>query len=209
MSAPLNIAIVEDNHHIRKGLIDLLSSDNRFRVVAQYENGEMAVEGIPVMIPDLVIMDIEMPGMKGTECVAILKKKCPTTQFMMFTVFEESEHVFKALQSGASGYLLKTASSDEIIEALIELKSGGSPMSPLIARKVVMSFQKNPTTAHAEVLSDREKEILQHLSEGLLYKEIGDKLGISLGTVKQHLHRIYEKLHVNNKTEAINKVFRS
>lgn len=205
----LNIAIVEDNHSIRKNLVEMILHEKAFRLLGEFSNAEEAMDTIPHLMLELVIMDIELPGISGIECVAKLKSLCPKTQFMMFTVFEESEHVFDALSAGAGGYMLKTSSEEEIIAALNELHEGGSPMSPLIARKVVASFQKQKQEAkHVESLNARELEILQLLSEGLLYKEISVKIDISIGSVKQHLHRIYEKLHVNNKTEAINKVFK-
>ncbi len=205
----LNIAIVEDNHAIRKNLVELILHEKSFRLLGEFSNAEEACDTIPHLMLELVMMDIELPGMSGIDCVAKLKPLCPKTQFMMFTVFEESEQVFNALSAGASGYILKTSSEEEIIAALNELHAGGSPMSPLIARKVVTIFQKQKKEMkEVESLSSREKEILQLLAEGLLYKEIGDKLNITLGTVKQHLHRVYEKLHVNNRTEAINKVFK-
>jgi len=155
-----------------------------------------------------VIMDINLPGMSGIECIRQVKKKVPRTQFMMFTVYENDEKVFEALKAGASGYLLKNTGLLQLIEALKELYNGGSPMSANIARKLVNIFQEEhadeePTTG----LSKRENEILQLLSKGLLYKEIADKLGISTGTVRQHIHKIYEKLHVQNRTEAINKAY--
>lgn len=208
-SEQIHIALVEDNHSIRQNLRQLLESDRDFLLLAEYSNAEDALTHIPDIQPMLVVMDIDLPGMSGIECVSKLKSLCPGTQFMMFTVFEESEQVFQALESGANGYLVKTSSSEEIITALKELHQGGSPMSPLIARKVVSSFRKKTITSNDESsLSKREFELLQLVSEGLLYKEIAETLGITLGTVKQHLHRIYEKLHVNNKTEAINRVFK-
>lgn len=209
MDNRLNIAIVEDNHQIRKNLVEMILNEKTFRLLGEFSNAEEAFDTIPHLMLDIVIMDIELPGMSGIDCVAKLKPLCPKTQFMMFTVFEESEQVFNALSAGASGYMLKTSSEEEIIEGVKELQAGGSPMSPLIARKVVASFQKQKQEMkEVESLSAREVEILQLLAEGMLYKEIGDKLSVTLGTVKQHLHRVYEKLHVNNKTEAINKVFR-
>ncbi len=187
----------------------MILHEKAFRLLGEFSNAEEALDTIPHLMLELVIMDIELPGISGIECVAKLKSLCPKTQFMMFTVFEESEHVFDALSAGAGGYMLKTSSEEEIIAALNELHEGGSPMSPLIARKVVASFQKQKQEAkHVESLTARELEILQLLSEGLLYKEISVKIEISIGSVKQHLHRIYEKLHVNNRTEAINKVFK-
>ena len=205
----IKIAIVDDNHAIRENLIGMIVRDSDFQLLGEFSNGEDALESIPEMMLNLVVMDIELPGMSGIECVAKLKAMRPSIQFMMFTVFEESDQVFDALTAGASGYILKTASEEEILSALKELNQGGSPMSPLIARKVVSSFRRKKNDLNpANALSTREMEILELLSQGLLYKEIADKLEISLGTVKQHLHHVYEKLQVTNKTEAINRVFR-
>lgn len=205
----INIAIVEDNHHIRKNLVEMLLGSGDFRLLGEFSNGEEALDTIPHLKPHLVIMDIGLPGITGIECVSRLKPVCMKTQFMMFTVFEESDQVFEALGAGATGYMLKTSSEEELLDALRELNAGGAPMSPLIARKVVAGFQKQKQEMKTvEALSPREQEILQLLSEGRLYKEIADQIGTTLGMVKQHLHRIYEKLHVNNRTEAINKVFK-
>ncbi len=153
-------------------------------------------------------MDINLPGMSGVECIEKLKAKSPEIQFMMFTIYEDSEQVFDALSAGASGYLLKKTKPEKIIEAIKELHEGGAPMTAGIARRVVGSFQKQAhTSSEKSKLSARENEVLHFLAKGLLYKEIGTKLGISFGTVRQHIHKIYEKLHVQNKTEAINKVY--
>ena len=163
---------------------------------------------IPKLKPDIVIMDINLPGMNGIECIRQVKSKVPFTQFMMFTVYENDEKVFEALKAGASGYLLKNTGLVQLIEALKELHTGGSPMSANIARKLVSVFRNNQKeTTSAEVLSKRENEILLLLSRGLLYKEIADQLSISTNTVRQHIHNIYEKLHVQNRTEALNKVY--
>jgi DNA-binding NarL/FixJ family response regulator len=154
-------------------------------------------------------MDINLPGMSGIDCIKLVKPQCADTQFMIFTIYENDENIFNALEAGASGYLLKKSSMPQIAEALKELSHGGSPMSAQIARRLVQRYQKDNNPAQEdEGLSSREKEIIQLLSTGLLYKEIADRLGITTGTVKQHIHRIYEKLHVSNKTEAINKVFK-
>jgi DNA-binding NarL/FixJ family response regulator len=153
-------------------------------------------------------MDINLPGMNGIECIREIKTKVPRTQFMMFTVYENDEKVFEALKAGASGYLLKNTGLVQLIEALQELHNGGSPMSANIARKLVTVFrEKENGEIPVEALSKRETEILQLLSKGLLYKEIADQLSISVSTVRQHIHKIYEKLHVQNRTEAINKAF--
>ena len=163
---------------------------------------------LPQLNPDIVIMDINLPGMSGIEFIKLIKKKITATQFMMFTVYENDEKVFEALKAGASGYLLKNTGLLQLIAALKELYNGGSPMSANIARKLVNLFQdEHIDEVPASGLSKRENEILLLLSKGLLYKEIADQLGISVGTVRQHIHKIYEKLHVQNRTEALNKAF--
>jgi DNA-binding NarL/FixJ family response regulator len=157
-----------------------------------------------------VVVDINLPGMSGIECVRQVKRLEPKIQFMMFTVYESNDQVFDALKAGASGYLLKKTAPQQIIESIKELHAGGSPMSAAIARKLVSVFNEQNNQAPARndaVLSPREKEILQLVAKGLLYKEIADQLGISFHTVRQHIGTIYEKLHVHNKTEAINKVY--
>ncbi|MBL7943039.1 MAG: response regulator transcription factor [Flavobacteriales bacterium] len=202
------VAIVEDTEQIRQHLIEVVMHEPGFRLCGIFSNAEEAMVTIPELKPGVVLMDIGLPGKSGIECVRKLKPQLPATQFLMFTVFEETDQVFDALSAGASGYLLKTAGADEIVSAINDLYEGGSPMSPIIARKVVASFQKIPKGGDHEVLTPKEMEILQLLSQGYLYKEIGEKLHMSLGMVKQQLHKVYERLHVNNRTEAINKVFR-
>lgn len=206
----ITLAIVEDLDEVREGLKNFLALGHDFKVLGTYKSGEEAAEAIPLLQPDIVIMDINLPGMSGIECVRIIRKLNIPTQFMMFTVYENDEKVFEALKAGASGYLLKNTSLIQIIEALKELYQGGSPMSANIARKLVRNFQeqtKQETPTNITPLSNRENETLHLLSQGLLYKEIADKLGISTSTVRQHIHRIYEKLHVQNRTEAINKAY--
>jgi DNA-binding NarL/FixJ family response regulator len=205
---PITIVIVEDLEEVRGGLRQIISADPQFKVVASFADAETAAENLIALEVDIVIMDINLPGMNGIDCIKFLKEKCPGTQFMMFTVYENNEQVFDALHAGASGYLLKKSSPEKIKESLIELHNGGSPMSANIARKVVGALQKPfEPTASSSLVSRRENEVLQLLSQGLLYKEIGDKLNISTGTVRQHIHKIYEKLHVQNRTEALNKAF--
>lgn len=206
----ITLVIVEDLDEVRDGLKNFIALNPEFKVLDTFKTAEEAAYEIPKQKPDIVIMDINLPGMNGIDCIKEIKNKVPATQFMMFTVYENDEKVFEALKAGASGYLLKNSGLLNIIEALRELYSGGSPMSPNIARKLVKVFQDqdvqdNDTTA---LLSERENEILQQLSKGLLYKEIADHLHISTSTVRQHIHKIYEKLHVQNRTEAINKAFR-
>jgi DNA-binding NarL/FixJ family response regulator len=204
----ISIAIVEDLDVVRTGLKDFISLSTEFLVVGAFKTGEEAFEHLPEIKPDIVIMDINLPGMNGIECIRLVKDKSPSTQFMMFTVYENDDKVFEALKAGASGYLLKNTGLLQIAESIKELHEGGSPMSANIARKMVNLFRdsekKNP---FLDLLSNREKEILQLLAKGLLYKEIAEQLHITTGTVRIHIHKIYEKLHVQNRTEAINKAF--
>lgn len=206
----ITLAIVEDLDEVREGLKQFISLSPDFKVLDTYKTAEEALFDLPKIAPDIVIMDISLPGMNGIDCIKQVKSKTPRTQFMMFTVYENDEKVFEALKAGASGYLLKNTGLIHMIEALKELHEGGSPMSSNIARKLVSMFrgEEKEESAHIEALSNRENEILQLLAKGLLYKEIADTLAISTGTVRQHIHKIYEKLHVQNRTEAINKAFR-
>jgi DNA-binding NarL/FixJ family response regulator len=204
----ITLAIVEDLDEVRDGLKNFISLSQDFKVLDIFKTAEDAVVGLPKLKPDIVIMDISLPGMNGIECIRQVKDKSPGTQFMMFTVYENDEKVFEALKAGASGYLLKNTGLVQLIESLKELYNGGSPMSANIARKLVTLFRNQKTeTTNLEILSNRENEILQLLAKGLLYKEIADQLSISVSTVRQHIHHIYEKLHVQNRTEAINKAF--
>jgi DNA-binding NarL/FixJ family response regulator len=204
----ITLAIVEDLDEVREGLRQFISLSPDFKVLDTYKTAEEAVLDIPLKKPDIAIMDISLPGMNGIECIREIKNKVPQTQFMMFTVYENDEKVFEALKAGASGYLLKNTGLVQMIEALKELYGGGSPMSANIARKLVKVFHdQEKNSPVVEVLSNRENEILQLLAKGLLYKEISDQLHISTNTVRQHIHKIYEKLHVQNRTEAINKAF--
>jgi len=208
--APIKVCIVEDLKEVRDGIISLLTLDERFEVLCGYENAETATEELPAWQPDIVIMDINLSGMTGIECIKKVKAICPNTQFIMFTIFEDDEKVFEALSAGASGYLLKKTPVGKIVDALAELHEGGSPMSTQIARKVIQSLQKhNESAEESKLLTNKEHEVLHLLSQGHLYKEIAVKLNISISTVKKHLHNIYQKLHVNNRTEAINKIYHS
>jgi DNA-binding NarL/FixJ family response regulator len=204
----ISLAIVEDLDEVRDGLKNFISLSQDFKILDTFKTAEEALYDIPKLKPDIVIMDINLPGMNGIECIRQVKDKSPATQFMMFTVYENDEKVFEALKAGASGYLLKNTGLVQLIESLKELYNGGSPMSANIARKLVTVFRSKETNTEAlAVLSNRENEILQLLSKGLLYKEIAEQLHISTSTVRQHIHHIYEKLHVQNRTEAINKAF--
>jgi DNA-binding NarL/FixJ family response regulator len=204
----ISIVIVEDLDEVRNGLKSFLALSDGFAVLDTFKTAEEAVQDIPKLQPDIVIMDISLPGMNGIECIRQVKNRSPKTQFMMFTVYENDEKVFEALKAGASGYLLKNTRLVQLTESLKELQDGGSPMSANIARKLVSVFREKEINAEqVTALSNRENEILLLLSKGLLYKEIAEKLAIATNTVRQHIHKIYEKLHVQNRTEALNKAF--
>jgi len=204
----ITLAIVEDLDEVRDGLKNFIALSNDFKILDTFKTAEEALHELPKLKPDIVIMDINLPGINGIDCIRLVKDKSPATQFMMFTVYENDEKVFEALKAGASGYLLKNTGLVQLIESLKELYNGGSPMSANIARKLVTVFRNQERDAALlEALSNRENEILQLLTKGLLYKEIAEQLSISISTVRQHIHHIYEKLHVQNRTEAINKAF--
>ena len=205
----IKLVIVEDLEEVTEGLSEFIRLDPALQLLSTFRTAEAAVLELPLLKPDIVIMDINLPGITGIECIRQVKKTGIPMQFMMFTVYENNDQVFEALKAGASGYLLKKTAPLQIIEAVKELYQGGSPMSTTIARKLVTIFQEQQTCVNAEatVLTTREKEVLEHLAKGMLYKEIADQLGISFHTVRQHIGKIYEKLHVQNKTEAINKVY--
>lgn len=198
------VSIVEDIPEIREGMRFLVNQTPGFQCLSAYDNAEEALKGLSDAPPDLAVMDIALPGGTGIECIRSLRAAGSRIQFMVFTIYEDSDQVFEALTAGASGYLLKNSPPDKIIAALKELYDGGSPMSTSIARKVVHSFRPS---GDQQKLSAREMEVLRLLAKGLLYKEIAEQLHISTGTVRQHIHNIYEKLHVDNRTEAINKAF--
>jgi RNA polymerase sigma factor (sigma-70 family) len=206
---PITVSIVEDNDKLRETLTRVLNRADGFSCVSQYANAEDALKDLPQIKPDVVLMDINLPGMNGVRCVQQLKKILPEIQVMMLTVYEDTESIFNALAAGANGYMLKRTSSKELLEAIREVQRGGSPMTMHIARKVVQSFQRTAATAAAtENLSDREQQVLDLLSQGLMYKEIADKLGISYETVHTYIRRIYEKLQVRTRTEAVAKFLR-
>jgi DNA-binding NarL/FixJ family response regulator len=201
------IAIVEDNNDIRETLRILINGADGFLCTKVFVSAEEFIDSLTHLDADIILMDINLPGKSGIECIKEVKNKLPSTQFMMFTVYDDDEHIFNALASGASGYILKHTSPAQIIEALKELHNGGSPMSPDIARRVVTYFQRSKIAKDAALLTPREMEILTLLSQGLFYKEIAEKLSVAVDTIKKHLHHVYEKLHVQNRTEAINKIF--
>jgi DNA-binding NarL/FixJ family response regulator len=206
---PITVSIVEDNDQLRGTLARVIGRAEGFQCLSQYPNAEAALEAIPGERPNVVLMDINLPGMNGVECVRRLKPLAPQTQVVMLTVYEDTENIFNALAAGAAGYLLKRTKSAELLEAIRDVIKGGSPMTTHIARKVVQSFQRAGASLQAtENLSQREQEVLDCLSQGFLYKEIAEKLGISYETVHTYIRRIYEKLQVRTRTEAVAKFLR-
>jgi DNA-binding NarL/FixJ family response regulator len=206
---PINVSIVEDSDKFRETLARILNRSEGFRCISQYPNAEDALKALPQDKPEVVLMDINLPGMNGVECVRQLKQAMPGVQVMMLTVYEDTENIFNALAAGATGYMLKRTSRDELLEAIKEVHRGGSPMTTHIARKVVLSFQRAaPAASPTENLSPREQEVLDCLAKGFLYKEIAEKLSISYETVHTYIRRIYEKLQVRTRTEAVAKFLR-
>lgn len=205
---PITCALVEDDNKTRKSLAELLSGENSVCCVGTYPDGETAVREIPLIKPGVALVDINLPGMSGIECVERLKKLLPKLQVLMLTKYEESDLIFSSLRAGASGYLLKKMLTVELISAIEQVYAGGSPMTMQIARKVVEHFNqiKSPP-AGLEKLTPREHEVLALLAKGFLYKEISDQLGISQHTFRTHQRAIYEKLHVHSRTEATVKYF--
>ncbi len=201
----IKVAIVDDLDSIREKLTKLINGTPGFKVVITYFNAVQAIADIYKHDLDIVLMDISMPGLNGIDAVMILKDKMPLTQFMMITVHDDDENIFNALKAGASGYMLKNTPDDKIIEYLLELKNGGSPMSTEIARRVVRSFRQ-PASNEIEILTNREREIVELLCKNYSYKEIAEQLYISRETVKKHIKNIYEKLHVQDKFEVLQKL---
>jgi len=207
---PITVSIVEDNEKLRTTLARMLDRADGFKCLSHYGSAEDALKGLPQDAPDVVLMDINLPGMNGVECVQQLKQIRPESQIVMLTAYEDTENIFNALAAGATGYLLKRTPRAEILEAIREVRTGGSPMTAHIARKVVQSFQRPdaPPQPAENNLSPREQEVLDCLSKGFLYKEIAEKLGISYETVHTYIRRIYEKLQVRTRTEAVAKFLR-
>lgn len=202
----IKVAIVEDNDQFRKALETIITQEKDTELLGSYTSAEKALSALEQAPPDVAIVDISLPGMKGTELIVRLKDKLRHTLFMVCTIHDDNDTIFEALKCGAAGYILKDPiTAVEITKAIRDLYNGGSPMSPFIARKVIGTFQKPVINDVNALLSQREKEVLELVSQGLLYKEIALRLTISAETVKKHLKNIYQKLHVQNKVEALNK----
>jgi DNA-binding NarL/FixJ family response regulator len=206
---PIKVAIVEDDEEVRENLATLISETKGFECAGTFASGEAALDSMPRRTPDVVLMDVNLPGMSGVECVRLLKARLPNLQVVMLTVYDDSDRIFQALQMGASGYLLKRSTTDEILRAVEEVHRGGAPMSSYIARKVVQSFRRQgPSEKAAENLSRRETDVLAYVGRGYTNKEIADALGLSSETVRGYLKTIYSKLHVRSRTEAAMKFFK-
>jgi DNA-binding NarL/FixJ family response regulator len=204
----ISVSIVEDDAGVREGLTRVLGRARDFRCLGAYADAETALRELPGAQPDVVLMDINLPGMNGVECARKLKMLLPSTQIMMVTVYEDPERIFEALAAGATGYLLKKTPPAQLLNAIRDVHSGGAPMSSQIARKVVSCFQTEPRT-DSDPLSPREQEILHALAQGYLIKEIADQLSIGFDTARTHIRRIYDKLHVHSRAQAVAKYFPS
>jgi DNA-binding NarL/FixJ family response regulator len=208
----ISVCIVDDNKELRNALEEIITMSDGYKCIATIATAEDAMNQIPILRPEVVLMDINLgTDESGIDVVRVLKPRLPDINFMMCTVYEENEKIFEALSAGASGYILKKTDPARMLEAIRELYDGGAPMSSQIARKVVVAFQhqsvNNSTGEDLDMLSAREKEILEFLSRGLMYKEIASQLFLSPETVRKHVYHIYEKLHVNNRVAAVNKFY--
>lgn len=203
----IGVSIIEDDGPTRQILADWIRSADGFRCVSEHSCAETALAQLPKENPDVVMVDINLPGISGVECVRRLKPLMPNTQFVILTVYEDANHIFSALAAGATGYLLKQTPRDDLLAALRDVHAGGSPMSSSIARQVVKSFhQTRPFTQHPVELSPRERQVLDLLASGYLYKEIAEALGISVPTVNTYIRRVYEKLHVHSRSQAVARI---
>jgi DNA-binding NarL/FixJ family response regulator len=209
MASQIRVSLVEDHEDVRDNIAGYLNAADGFKCVSSYPSGEEALARLPADAPDVVLMDINLGGISGIDCVRQLKPLLPKSQIVMLTVFEDADLIFSALAAGASGYLLKRMPPAQLLEAILEVHGGGAPMSASIARKVVQSFQsgRSPGEQDAE-LSTREREVLNGLAEGYVYKQIADQLGVSIHTLRNYIRRIYEKLHVHTRSQAVAKYYR-
>jgi len=206
--SPISVSIIEDNAKVRGVLAGWITQAEGFRLAGEFSSVEGAIANLPKNKPDVALVDINLSGQSGITCIRQLKHVMPATQFVVFTVYEDPDHIFDALTAGASGYLMKQTPREELLESIRQVHAGGSPMNSYIARKVVQWFQKKPhsnSKAHQEALSPREQEILRLLARGKAYKEMADVLGVSMGTINTHVRRIYQKLHVSSRSEAVSR----
>lgn len=201
---PIRVAMIEDDEEIRFNLGDAIAAHGDFQMVASYRDAESALKSLPETKPRVVLMDINLPGMDGVQCVRRLKEAMPEVEFLMLTVYQDSALLMQSLMAGASGYLLKRTSPEKLLVAIREVCEGGAPMTPAMARRVVQHFQQTPAaTSELAKLTPREKDVLDQLSRGFSYKEVADHLHIGTGTLQTHVHNIYEKLRVHSRTEAV------
>jgi DNA-binding NarL/FixJ family response regulator len=198
----ITISIIEDQPEVRESLVACLGNEPGLRCIGAHATGEEGLRDIPAENPDVVLMDINLPGMNGIQCVARLKKRLPNLQVLMLTTYDDNDLIFDSLRAGASGYLLKNIPQEEMVQAVQQVHAGGAPMSLQIARKVINHFHQAKPKPELESLSARQMEILQLLAKGYRYKEIADQLSINIGTVCTHVSNVYEKLHVHSRTEA-------
>jgi DNA-binding NarL/FixJ family response regulator len=208
MSKRIRVAVVEDHEQFRGKIMELVAGAANLELVGNFKDGPSAIKGIPLLKPDVVIMDIQLPGATGVECVRSLKANLPATNFLMLTAHEESDQIFESIKAGASGYLLKRTSSARVLQAIEEMQAGGSPMTPHIARQVVQfisGLNKTSQNSGSDLasLSPMQMRTLDELAQGFGYKEIADHLGISVDGVRNHIRKIYERLHVHTRTEAV------
>ena len=206
---PIRVSVVEDDTWVRENLVREIGEYAGFECSGSYATGEAAIEAIPDGPPEVVVLDINLPGMDGIECLRRLRNSCPKLHFLMLTSYEESEKIFQSLRAGASGYLLKRADTAEVIEAIRQVHEGGAPMSSTIARQVVRHFnQQGHRDAELPRLSPREREVLELMARGASYKEIADQLDLGIETIRMYVKHIYTKLHVHSRGEAVAKFFR-
>lgn len=205
---PIRVAIVEDDERLRCTLARIIERDNSCQCVGAYRSSEEALAELPKVQPQVVLMDIDLPGLNGVECVRRLTQQGFSSQILMLTVFKDTDSIFDALSAGAVGYLVKPVRAEQLLEAIRDVYGGGAPMTSSIARKVVQFFQQTrPVAQDADLLSPREQEVLNYLAQGYLYKEIADRLGCSYATIRTHIERIYHKLHVRSRAQAVARYF--
>jgi len=195
--------LIEDTENYRAAIASLLGLSGEVQLAGSWRDAETAIKEIPEILPDVILTDIQLPGLNGIECIRRLKTDCPNIQFLVLTVFEEDEKIFEALKAGASGYLLKSSSPEVIINAIKEVHNGGSPMSPGIARKIIRHFQEPLQQNGHKIFTEREKQVLDLMAQGKLVKEIASDLDVTSHAIKKHIKNIYQKMQVQNRVEAV------